>query len=155
MLDTNAHIASRARSTFMDAIHAAPSTRTPLILDVRVFWQVSGIALAAVALLGIAMSLFAGGAFINGFLEFDWTHNVVHVVLAALALVFGFGNIDVGVSKTTAKVVGIVYLLLGILGFVPPVVTMLGDVLALHLELGENLVHLVVGAWGVVTGFSR
>ena len=138
----------------MTEVHTQASNQQPIMLDVVVYWRTSGIALAAVAALGIIMSLMSAGAFISGFLEFDWTHNIVHVVLAALALTLGFTTAGASVSRLMAKIVGIVYLLLGILGFIPPVVTLLSDMLGLHLELGENLVHLLIGAWGVVAGFA-
>lgn len=138
-------------SQYATTTHAEPNP----IADVRIYWRVSGIALAAVAVLGIVLSLATGGAFISGFLEFDWTHNIVHVALAAVALGLGFGNVDRAVSKNIAKVIGVVYLGLGVVGFIGPVVEMLESLLGLGLEVGENLVHLLIGAWGAYAGFTE
>lgn len=131
------------------------------IANVNLYWRVSGIALAAVALLGIIVNAVGGNnayvpdvAFMESFLVFDWTHNVVHVVLAAIALTFGFGSFSDALSANMAKIIGVTYLGLGVLGFVPAVVDGLDSLLALHLETGENLVHLTIGAWGAYAGFS-
>lgn len=123
---------------------------------VRLYWRASGLALAAVALLGIALNATANAALLgSGFLAFDWTHNVVHVLLAAVALVLGFAAVDVAVSKGVAKVVGLVYLGLAVVGFLSATVFGIGTLLGLHLELGENLVHLLIGGWGAYVGFSE
>lgn len=120
------------------------------VMNPRTYAIVTGFALAATALLGILMSIATGGDFVRGFLEFDWTHNVLHVVLAAAALAAGFvagGDY----AKLYAKVFGIVYAGLAVVGFMagPNVLGFLG----VHLEIGENLVHLLIGAWGILTGF--
>jgi hypothetical protein len=132
-----------------------------IIANVNIYWRVSAIALAVVALLGIVVNAIGGNnayvpdvEFMESFLVFDWTHNVVHVALAAVAGVFGFGNFSSELSANVAKVVGIVYIALGFLGFVPPVTDFLSSALGLSLEVGENLIHLVLGAWGTYAGFT-
>lgn len=124
------------------------TTRTNPILDPQVYWRVSAVALAAVALLGIVLNLVGQGTLLGAnFLAFDWTHNVLHVVLAAAAAVFGFAGMAANVRKTFAIVFGFVYLGLGVLGF------FMSDVGPIGLELGENLVHILLGAWALLVGF--
>ncbi|MDX1612539.1 MAG: hypothetical protein R3185_09220 [Candidatus Thermoplasmatota archaeon] len=134
------------------------NTTSNPIADVVVYWRVSALALLAVALLGTALNIALGtGAWIvdPGFLTFDWTHNVVHYLLAATAGVFGFtGLARKKIAATMAVVVGVVYLGLGIVGFIPGVVSGLDGLLGLHLELGENLVHLLLGGWATYAGLS-
>lgn len=139
------------------------------IMDTRMYAKVTGIALAATALLGIIMSITAGGdgrsglfcsepsattctgdATENSFLAFDWTHNGLHVVLALVALAVGFASIPTTYVKYYAVIFGIVYLGLAITGFIANNAL---SFLAIHLELGEQLVHAVIGLWGIVTGF--
>lgn len=115
------------------------------------YFRISGIALAAVAVLGIIMSAVNKGGFIDGFLEFDWTHNIVHILLAAIGILLGFGNIASSVVKTFAIVLGAVYVVLGVVGFISVDAFILGG-LGFHLELGENLVHLIIGAYGLTAG---
>jgi len=69
--------------------------------------------------------------------------------------------------KTFALIAGIFYLALGVLGFVPPLITAPGDAPPLRLTafhgylLGlfpvnfmDNLAHLAVGAWGIAAARS-
>lgn len=133
------------------------------LLNAKLHAQVVGIALAAVAVLGIILSLVgAGGHFgffcpdavvcdgaeaaEGSFLGFDWGHNLVHVLLAAIALTVGYTAYS-RLARTYAQVFGIVYLALGVFGL------FISDLFILHLELGENLLHMVIGAWGVAAGF--
>jgi hypothetical protein len=51
-------------------------------------------------------------------------------------------------AKTVCKILGVVFLLVGVLGFVSP--TLLG----LHLTLPHNLVHIVSGVIALYLGFA-
>ncbi|HWG89450.1 MAG TPA: hypothetical protein VNZ52_01245 [Candidatus Thermoplasmatota archaeon] len=121
------------------------------------YWKISGIAVGAVAALGIVMNLVkADGVLLTNFLAFDWTHNVLHVILAAAAVTFGFTKaVEAKVVKTAALAFGAVYLLLGVLGFINGVTTFLATALNLHLEMGENLIHLAIGGYGVFAGLQN
>lgn len=127
--------------------YATPHNDTPTILRTQTYWRISAFALSAVALLGIVMSLATGGKFIPGFLTFDWGHNIVHIVLAGAAFVFGFAPVSAKLSRLFAIVFGFVYMGLGLVGF------FIQDLALLHLELGENLVHIVLGVWALAAGF--
>lgn len=136
---------------------SATITRTPTnaeVPGVRLYFKVSGVALAATAALGLALNAIGAGALLGNFLTFDWTHNVVHVLLAAVALALGFGAATPGVARGVAKLVGVVYLGLALVGFASATIFGLGTLVGLHLEIGENLVHLLIGAWGAYAGFS-
>ena len=124
------------------------------IMNPKLYAKITGIVLAAVAVLGLVLSLANDGKFIEGFLMFDLTHDIVHVVLAGVALYVGFAATN-AMARLYAQVFGIVYLALGVVGFVWPGVqaTTTTTMGILGLELGENLVHIAVGAWGVVAGF--
>jgi len=119
------------------------------LLNSTIYARVTGIALAATALLGIIMEFANDGGLIDGFLNFDWTHDILHVVLAGAALAAGFAASG-SYSRIYAKVFGIVYTGLAIAGFVSGSVV---GFLGITLELGENLVHILIGLWGIATGF--
>ena len=105
--------------------------------------------MTAVALLGILLSAMDQEDLLGGgFLAFDWGHNIVHVALACLAFLFGFADLPARVVRTFAIVFGAVYGGLGLLGF------FVADLGVLHLELGENLIHLALGLWGLVAGLG-
>jgi len=135
------------------------------LLNPKNYAKITGLALAATAVLGIALSsmgtngeygLFCnspsattceGDASHKSFLGFDWTHNIVHVVLASIALLVGFAGFGVNYARPYAQVFGAIYTALGITGFI------VSDLGILHLEVGENLVHLAVGGYGLLAGF--
>ena len=132
----------------MSELATPTTTRNPMI-DPAVYWRVSAFALTAVALLGIVLTAMDQATLLGSdFLAFDWSHNVLHVVLAGAAFLFGFANLPARLVRTFAIVFGFVYGGLGVLGF------FVADLGISHLELGENLVHLALGAWGLVAGFG-
>ena len=51
-------------------------------------------------------------------------------------------------AKTIAKIMGVVFILVGILGFLAP------GLLGMHLSLAHNLVHLISGALALYFGFA-
>lgn len=138
-----------------------PAESENWIANVTVYWKVSALALAAVAVLGLVVNAIGGNnAYVpdvevmESFLVFDWAHDILHVALFGVAAVFGFGSLSKELSANAAKIVGVTYLALGVLGFFPPVVEALDSLLTLHLEVGENLIHLLLGAWGAYAGFT-
>lgn len=145
--------------------YARPTNTTNPLLDPVIYWRVSAFALTAVALLGIVLaSIYGGGAAStkdqllafdsHHALGFTWTHNVVHVVLALAAFVFGFANVPGNVARAFAILFGVVYAGLGVVGFL--FTNPLGDGLALNLGVTLNAVHLLLGAWALAAGlFSR
>ncbi len=51
-------------------------------------------------------------------------------------------------AKTIAKIMGVVFILVGIIGFLAP------GLLGMHLSLAHNLVHLISGALALYFGFK-
>lgn len=144
--------------------YARPTNTTNPVLDPVVYWRVSAFALAAVAILGIVLASISGGdaagaqhqalAFDSTHgLGFTWTHNVLHVVLAAAAFLFGFASLPGRVVKAFAIIFGVVYAGLGVLGFL--LTNPLGDgALALNLGVSLNVVHILIGAWALTAGLA-
>ena len=135
--------------------YATPTNTTNPIMNPVLYWRVSAVALTATAVLGIILNAVDKPNLLGeDFLAFDWTHNIVHIVLAGAAFVFGFANLPGNIVKTFAIVFGVVYAGLGIVGFITGVVDGLEETLSLHLEIGENIVHLLLGGWALVAGFG-
>lgn len=122
------------------------------VADTNLYWRVSGWILALVALAGIVAQLIGDGTLIPNFLVVTWTHNVIHIVLAAIALGMGYGGASISAQKNTAIVIGIVYLALGVAGLISNELWGLGTAINLHLELGEDLFHILLGSWGLYAG---
>lgn len=131
----------------------APAKTSTAASPSKTYWKITGPVLALVAVLGFLLNAIGLGDLLGGFLTFDWTHNVVHLVLAALALYLGFAA-EPSIAKVAAQVVGGVYVVLALVGFLSGSVFGIGDALGLHLELGENLIHVALGAWGLYAGFT-
>lgn len=128
---------------------ATPTNTTNPIMNPVTYWRVTAFALAATAVLGIILSATNNEDLLGAnFLTFDWTHNILHVVLALAAFVFGFAALPGNIVKTFAIIFGFVYAGLGVTGFVTETVGPIG------LELGENLIHILIGAWALVSGFG-
>jgi len=107
---------------------------------VKQYCQISGWILAIIGLVGFFLTdLF-------GLIRFDTGHNVLHIVLAAISLWLGYKGAE-AVMLGWTKTIGVVYLLLGVLGFF---VMSLGPI---GLEPTENVLHIILGAWGIWAGF--
>lgn len=111
----------------------------------KLYCQITGPVLLLVGVLGIVNFGIAGLLSINEPAEI-----ALHLVLGALASYAGFSAGGYGrFALLYAKVFGIVYILLGLVGFILP------DVIPglIHLDLGCNVVHLVLGLWGIWAGY--
>ena len=113
-------------------------------MNVKTYCQVSGVVLLLLGVMGVL------GIGIPGFLSVNEPTEIgLHFITGGLAAWAGFtagGYSSFG--KTYAQVLGVVYLLLGVVGFIAPNLP-----LGIHLDLACNLAHLVLGAWGVYVGF--
>lgn len=91
----------------------------------------------------LALLLGILGFFVSdllGLIQFDTTHNVVHLVIGVLGIAAARQD---NWAKLFGQVFGTVYLILGVVGFFLP------ELLGLHLEVAENLLHIILGAWGL------
>jgi hypothetical protein len=107
-----------------------------------------------VGLLGIGALATGYIGFLSlDFLAWDTPHNALHLALGAVGLYVGFAPRPRLDALTYGKVFGVLYVLLGVLGLASGTLFGLGPALGLHVELGENLLHLLLGALGVLAGF--
>ncbi|MDF2668609.1 MAG: hypothetical protein K0R67_915 [Paenibacillus sp.] len=81
-----------------------------------------------------------------GLIHFDIAHNIIHLGIGAAGLA-AMRTEDTAVRF--AKVVGVVYLALGIIGMITP--NMFG---IMHMENAENILHLIIGIIGLYLGFT-
>jgi len=82
-------------------------------------------------------------------MQFSTIHNVIHLATGLIGLAAGLGGGEKG-GKGYAKVFGIVYTLVAVLGFAGTP-TALMDML--NLNTRYNVIHLVVGLLGLLSGF--
>ncbi len=136
---------------------ATSRTKEPgnVLANARLYWRISAPVVAAVAVLGVALSASGNGDALGvSVLAFDWAHNVVHLAIAAVGLYLGYATVDYALARNGARAFGVVYLALAVLGFASAGLFGIGDLVGLHLELGENVIHLALGAWAAYAGFS-
>ncbi len=138
--------------------YATPTNNVPMILNPVVYFRISAFTLAAVAVLGFIMNIVDGSnvstslGLGNTFLNFTYAHDAVHLVLAAAAFLFGFGNLAGNTVKAFAIIFGFVYIALGVVGFFAFTGSSGDSFLALTPAL--NIVHLLLGAYALTAGFA-
>jgi hypothetical protein len=139
--------------------YARPTNNVPTILNPVIYFRISAIALAAVALLGFIANMTATKTSQFGFLSFDgnflpftYTHDIVHLVLAAAAFLFGFANLPGNTVKMFSIIFGAVYVALGVVGFFAFQATAKTPDTFLGLSIPLNIVHLLLGAYALAAG---
>ncbi|QIN81296.1 DUF4383 domain-containing protein [Rubrobacter tropicus] len=118
---------------------------------VRTFALVVGIVFLVVGILGFIPGLTTGGGeYLLGIFAVDATHNLIHLLVGALGLAAFYWDR----ARLYCQVLGVVYLAVGILGFIPALV--FGEKLLgiFAVNLADNLLHLVVGAFAAYLGFA-
>ena len=109
----------------------------------RLYCQIVGPVLLLVGVLGVLQFGVAD------FLSIDEPAEIaVHLVTGALATYAVFSGGYGRAAALYASVFGVVYLILCIGFLVPDLLPRL-----IHFDLGCNLVHLVLGLWGVYAGY--
>jgi hypothetical protein len=82
------------------------------------------------------------------------THNVVHLVSGAVSVYLGFKG-SLGAVRTFCIVFGIVYGLLGVVGFVAGMAPERELVIwHLHLMTVDHIIHIVIGVLYLIGGFA-
>ena len=116
---------------------------------VRAVALVFGASFLAVGILGFLLNPTGGE--LLGIFAVNVLHNLVHLLFG----IFGIAAVLVGRSRIYLQGVGVIYLLLTVLGFVPGLYA--GDHLLLglvHINLADNFLHLVLGGIAAYFGFA-
>ena len=108
----------------------------------KVYAQVVGIVLLLIGIIGLFSATLLGA-------RTTVVHNLIHLVSGAIGAYTGFTGSG---YRAFAQIFGIVYTLVGVLGFATP--GTLGS-LGVPVNATYNLIHLVVGVWGIWAGFSK
>lgn len=107
-----------------------------------------GIVFVLIGVLGFIPALVPGGALL-GIFGVNALHSIVHLLFGVLGIAAAY----TGWPRMYNRVIGIVYLALAVLGFIPALVIN-GNLLGLvSINLADNFLHLVVGAVLVIVGF--
>jgi len=102
----------------------------------KVYAQIVGIVLLLIGVVGLFSASLLG-------VRTTIVHNLIHLVSGAIGAYTGFSGSG---YQAFAKIFGIVYTLVGVIGFITPAT--LGS-LGIPVNTTYNLIHLVIGVWGI------
>ena len=101
-------------------------------------------------LLGGVLGLILGGPYLANILNIELVEDIVHLVTGALMAYVGFAAVDNSLVRSVIGILGVVYLLVTVLGFVDP---NLFGLLEAGYTIYDNLLHLVLGIAGIAVGW--
>ncbi len=116
-------------------------------MAIRQYAQILGIVLILFGVLGLLL----GDGLLLGILNIDIVEDIVHILTGGLLAYVGFGQRDEGLARNVVGGLGVVYLLVGVLGFVIP---MLFGLLPHGYSIVDNIIHLALGVAGIAVAFS-
>lgn len=110
--------------------------------------------MALFGVVGLVATAQGKAVALSPWLSFDKPQDIFHLAMGLAALALGFAPVPDRLSRRLAIAVGTLYLALGVLG------SLHGNLYGYparagartHLEMTENIVHFLVGAWGAYVG---
>ena len=112
----------------------------------KTFALVLGVVTLLIGILGYVMN--PSGGLLLGIFAVDPPHNLIHLVTGIAGLAAAF----MGWARLFCQAFGVIYLLVGVLGFVATDST--GMLLGImHNNMADNLLHLVIGGAAAFVGF--
>ena len=113
----------------------------------RVYAQIVGVVLLLVGVLGLIL----GEGLLLGILNMDITEDIVHILTGGILAYVGFGQADEGLARNVVGALGVIYLLVGVIGFVVP---MLFGLIPSGYTVFDDLLHLALGVLSLVIAFG-
>ena len=109
--------------------------------------QVIGVVLILVGLLGLVL----GNELFLGILNIDIVEDVVHLITGGIYAYVGFGRTDAATARNVVLALGVIYLVVGILGFLVP---MMFGLIPHGYTIFDDLLHLALGIVSLVIVFT-
>jgi hypothetical protein len=114
---------------------------------IKRFAQILGVVLILIGLVGLVL----GDKVWLGILNVDIVEDIVHLATGALLAYVGFSGMDLSTARSIVLALGVVYLVVGILGFVVP--TMFGLIPSGY-TIFDDLLHLALGGLSLAVALS-
>ena len=111
------------------------------------FAQILGVVLILVGIVGLVL----GNRVWLGILNVDIVEDIVHLATGGILAYVGFSGIDLSTARSVVLALGVVYLVVGILGFVVP--TMFG-LIPHGYTVFDDLLHLALGGLSLAVALS-
>ena len=115
-------------------------------MNARTYAKVVGVVIVLIGIGGLVL----GEKSLLGVLNIDIAEDVVHLVSGGLMAFVGFRGSESAVRLVVGGL-GVVYLLVGVLGFIVP--DLFGLLPHEYKTVLDNLVHLTLGVLGIAIGF--
>jgi len=115
-------------------------------MNARTYAKVVGVVIVLIGVGGLAL----GEKSLLGVLNIDIAEDIVHLVTGGLMAFIGFRGSDSAVRSVVGGL-GVVYLLVGVLGFFVP--DLFGLLPHEYETVLDNLIHLTLGVLGIAIGF--
>ncbi len=112
----------------------------------RIYAQIIGVVLLLVGVVGLVL----GNVVWLGILNVDIVEDIVHLITGGLLAYVGFGRVDQALTRMVVGVLGIIYLAVGVLGFVVPMVF---GLIPHGYTVFDNLLHLVLGILSIAVAW--
>ena len=120
---------------------------------IRQYAEIVGVVIILIGVVG----LIAGERQLGDAVNVDIAEDIVHLLSGALLAYVGFGQRDTALARNVVGGLGVVYLLVGVLGFIDPE---LFGLLPHEYTVLDNIIHIVLGVanlavaylWGRETG---
>lgn len=103
--------------------------------------QLAGIFGIILLLTGVVGLVLGEGPLLT--LNIELVEDIIHIVTGGVLAYVGFGQRDDGLARTVLGVFGVVYVLVGVLGFVVP--NLFGLLPIYGYSISDNLLHLGLG----------
>jgi hypothetical protein len=114
---------------------------------VKRFAQILGVVLILVGLVGLLL----GDKVWLGILNVDIVEDIVHLATGGLLAYVGFSQTDLSTARSVVLALGVVYLLVGILGFVVP---MMFGLIPDGYTYFDDILHLALGVLGLAVALT-
>jgi hypothetical protein len=114
---------------------------------VKRFAQILGVVLILVGIVGLVL----GDRVWLGILNVDIFEDIVHLVTGGILAYVGFGQTDLSTARSVVLALGVIYLVVGILGFVVP---MMFGLIPHGYTIFDDLLHLALGVLGIAVAVS-
>ena len=115
-------------------------------MALRRYAQIIGVVLILVGILGLVL----GNELFLGILNIDIVEDIVHLITGGIYSYVGFGRMDLATARNVVLALGVIYLVVGILGFVVP---MMFGLIPHGYTIFDDLLHLALGILSLVVAF--
>jgi hypothetical protein len=116
-------------------------------MTARVFAQIVGVVLLLLGVLGLLL----GNQLLLGLVNIDIVEDIIHLLTGGLLAYVGFGQRDEGLARNVVIGLSVIYLLVGVLGFIIP---MLFGLIPHGYSVVDNIIHLALGALGLLVALG-